>query len=437
MEPSEAPPQLRYENKLIDFDFSGDVRDGFETLARIFALRAVFDDELTSRPLRLSLRRVRFEQAADLMAQLTNSFWVAADERTFLVAPSTPAKRQRYEPQATRSISLAGTSPEQFNEIQQALKVLLEMRRVTPDTRSRTLTVRDTPARVALAERLVDSLLEASAEVEVDLQVLEVDLRRGRELGIVPPEQARILNIAAGLSTSQLQNILLGSALQTLTIPTIPPFVVFGGGRTRFAATLPGATANFSLLSSVVRQGRALTLRARHGQAATMHIGDRVPVIFVSFSSIFFSQQQQLLMQQGLFRNPVPAVQYQDTGVRVTVTPQVHSGREVSLKLEFEIILPTGSTFNDVPVFSERTLQQTLRLKEGETAVLSGILSGRETRQLEGTPGLYPVLGNRSRQNEETELVLLVTPRLLRPSPLDRPPAPPLYIGTEAHLRVR
>lgn len=433
---AETPPQLQPEAKEIDFDFSGDLREGFQALARAFGVRAIFDEELPPRSLKISLRKVRFETAADLAGELTGTFWVLVDARTILVAANTPAKRQAYQPQIAKTLSLAGTTPEQFNEIQQTLKLLLEIRRITPNARTRTLTLRDTPARVELAERLLDSLLEATPEVEVDIELLELDLRRARELGIIPPERAQTISVAQGLSQlqSQFQNLLLTSALQTLNIP---PFIVFGGGRTRYAATLPGATANLSLLTSLVRQARSLTLRAREGQTATFHVGDRVPVIFVSFQSIFLSQQQQQLIQQGLFRNAVPAVQYQDTGVRVSVTPHVHAGREVSLKLDFDVILPTGQSLNDVPVFSERSLEQVIRLKDGETALLGGIGSGSESRQLEGTPGLYPVLGNRSLQTEETELLLLVTPRLLRASPLDLSPPAPLYVGTEAYLRSR
>ena len=383
----------------------------------------------------------------------SQSFWAPVDDRTFLVAANTTVKRQQYEPQVSKTLLLAGATNEQLNEITQALKVLLEIKRVTPDTRTRTVTIRDTPARVAVAERLAQSFVEATPEVQVDITVLELDRRRSREIGLIPPEQAQILNLAQGLSTTQLLNILapLISGLQSLsatdlqnllsgtgtTALNIPPFILFGGGRTLFAANLPNAQANLSLLASAVRQSRSLTLRSRAGQAATMNIGERVPVIFVSFRSIFLSQQQQQLINQGVFQNPFPAVQYQDTGVNVSVTPWVHAGREVTLKMKFQIVLPTGQSFNDVPVFSDREVEHIIRLKEGETAVLAGLLSDSQTRQREGTPGLDALLSNRTRETEETELVLLVTPHLLRASPLDGPPPAPLYIGTEAFLRSR
>lgn len=452
-ETAEAPPRLAVPDNLIDFDYSGDVRGGFQALGRAFGVRALFDDELASRPLQVSLRKVRFEVAADILGQLTNSFWAPVDERTFLVAANTSAKRQQYEPQVSKTLLLAGATTEQFTEITQALKVLLEIRRVTPDTRTRTVTIRDTPARVEVAERLAKSLVEATPEVQVDITVLELDRRRSREIGLIPPEQAQILNLAQGLSPTQLQNILapLIAALQGLSATdlqnlltgtgtaalNIPPFVLFGGGRTLFAANLPNAEANLRLLESAVRQSRSLTLRARTGQTATMNIGERVPVIFVSFRSIFSSQQQQQLINQGVFQNPFPAVQYQDIGVNVSVTPWVHAGREVTLKMKFQIVLPTGQSLNDVPVFSEREVEHTIRLKAGETAVLAGLLGESRSRRREGTPGLDGLVSNRSRETEETELILLVTPRLLRLSPLDGPPPPPLYIGTEAFLRSR
>lgn len=451
-EMAEAPPRLAVADKLIDFDYSGDVRGGFQALGRAFGLRALFDDELPSRPLQVSLRKVRFEVAADILGQLTNSFWAPVDERTFLVAANTSAKRQQFEPQVSKTLLLAGATTEQFNEITQALKKLLEIRRVTPDTRTRTLTIRDTPARVEIAERLAKSLVEATPEVQVDITVLELDRRRSREIGLIPPEQAQILNLAQGLSPTQLQNILapLIAALQGLSATelqnlltggaqalNIPPFVLFGGGRTLFAANLPNAEANLRLLESAVRQSRWLTLRSRAGQTATMNIGERVPVIFVSFRSIFSSQQQQQLINQGVFQNPFPAVQYQDIGVNVSLTPWVHAGREVTLKMKFQIMLPTGQSLNDVPVFSEREVEHTIRLKEGETAVLAGLLAESRSRRREGTPGLDGLVSNRSRETEETELILLVTPRLLRLSPLDGPQPAPLYIGTEAFLRSR
>lgn len=447
---AEAPPRLAVPAKWIDFDYAGDSRGAFQNLARLFGLRVLFDDELAAKPLQVSLRKARFEVVADVLSQLSKSFWVPVDERTILVAPDTTAKRQRYEPEITKTLLAAGATTEQFNEILQSLRVLLDMKRVTSDTRTHSLTIRDTPARVEVAERLLHSLIEASPEVQVDLQVLELDLRRARQVGIVPPEKAQILNIAQGLSSAQLLQLLLqvtggttATQLQSLlsgagvSALNIPPFTLFGGGRTLFAANLPGATANLSWIASAVRQSQSLTLRAREGQTAKMNIGARVPVIFVSFSSSFFSPQQQQLIQQGVFQNPFPAIQYQDTGVTVSMTPFVHAGREVTLKLKFEIVLETGQSFNNVQVFSERQVEHTVRLKEGETALLTGLLADTETLTREGTPGIDALLSNRNRERNVTELVLLVTPHIVRASPLDEPEPPPLYIGTETFLRSR
>lgn len=428
----------------------------FEQLGKLYGVRVRVADDLPARPLRLELRQVDFPTALRVAAQLAGAFWAEQQDGSVLVAADTPENRQRYQPQVEKTFSLPGRTPEELTDVVRLLREVLDMRRIRPDPRSSTFTVRDTPFRLAVAEQLLAQLQEPPGEVWVDVLLLEVDREQAQRLGILPPDQAVAAHLGAGalvaqrtdveslLKTLQLLlqlGVLPEAVVSRITIAPaslkvlLPPFILFGGGGTTYAALLPGAELNLLRLARVTRSLRRFSLRAREGEEASLFAGDRFPVVFTTFSSSFISPIEQELRKRGIFIPPVPAVRYEELGLRVTVTPRLHPGREVSLSLKLDQKALTGQTFNGIPVLSNRALEQRVRLREGESLLLAG-LQGR-TREVTGagTPGLgsLPVIGRLFRRTapstQETELLVLVTPRIVRlPAP---EPVRALYVGTE------
>jgi len=442
----------------------GDARAVFEQLGEIYQVRLLVDEDFPAKKLTLKLTEVDFATALKLATELANAFWVRLDERTFLIAANTPEKRRQYEPQLVQTFSLAGSSPEELAEVVRLLREVFDMRRIQPDARTQTFTVRDTPERLALASELVAQLRGERGEVLLEALLIEVDRERARRLGLLPPQQAAMVHLGVGLvdfeQAKSLIEILrpllerglipeafLGVSLQTLLgalsmdpaalQAALPPFILFGGGATTFAATLPGATLNLMDIASVTRSLRRVSLRAHHAEEASILVGERFPVVMATFSSLFYPPEVLELIKRGLFIPPVPAVQYEDLGLRFSARSHLHAGGEVTLNLKLELRALTAASLNAIPILSIRTIEQSARLKAGETLLLSGFLGETREEVHRGTPllGSIPVIGHlfsrREPQRHDTELLLLLTPHILRPAVLDRAGLRTLYAGPE------
>lgn len=451
--------QLRPEVQL-----AGPAPQVFERLGTLFGVRVKVDPDLPARSLDLRLRNTDFAAALQVAAVLSQAIWVVQPDGTVLVAADTPEKRELLLPQVEKTFSLSGRSLEELNDAVRLLRELLDMRRIRPDPRSSTFAVFDTPYRLAVAEELLAQLPDDPGEVFVEVQILEVDRERALDVGLATPDRAVMVHLGAGaLVPSDLQSLveivqfllsqgllpedLLPAALRSVlaggivdpnqVAALLPPFIIFGGGGTSYAAHLPGAELRLRQLARVTRFWRRLSLRSRSGQEATLFVGERFPIIFTTFSTIFVPQIVEELIRLGQFVPPVPAVRYEDLGVKVTLNPRVHPAREITLTLKIDQTALTAQEVNGIPVIASRVLEQQVRLKEGETLLIAG-LRGTSTAMIhQGFPGLrsLPWIGSLFGRTVPTtrtnELLILVTPRLTRLPPKDLLTARALYVGTE------
>jgi Flp pilus assembly secretin CpaC len=163
-----------------------------------------------------------------------------------------------------------------------------------------------------------------------------------------------------------------------------------------------------------------MTLRASQGNAATMRIGTRYPILNATFAPIFNTPAIAQVIQNQSFIAPFPSFNYEDLGLIVKATPQVYRNGEVRLELNVEVKALGALSFNGVPVISNRMYTGTITVKDGESGVVAGMLQSSESYMLTGIPGVVhlPVLGtltsNRTKQKTETELLVLVTPHVTR-----------------------
>jgi len=436
----------------------------FEQLGRLFGVRVEVDADFPRRPLSLSLRDVDFADALRAAAEAGQAFWVVEPDGRVVVAENTAAKREAYQPQELRSFAFPGLTSEELNEAARLLRELLDMRRVRTDLRSSTLSVLDTPYRLAVAEHLLAQLPHDPGQITVEVLLLEVNRERALELGLLSPDNAFIVNVGAGLLLSRegeslrdallallergllpdllnqaaLQSLLSGGALDPSQLASlIPPLIFFGGGRTIYAAHLPSLELRLLQLASVARSWRQVTVRAGAGQQATTFIGTRFPIVFTTFSALFFPAIVQELIRRGLFVPPVPAVRYEDLGLRVTVTPRLHPKREITLALKLEDLALTGQEVNGIPVLSNRLVEHRVRLRSGESLLIAGLRQESHERLFSAVPllGSLPGIGSFFGRIEPTtrtsELIILVTPRLTRLPARELLLARTLYVGTE------
>jgi hypothetical protein len=306
-----GPVHLDYAQGKRNFDIRGDTQSAYNEIARQFGVEVAFDVDLRSRMVRFKIDDLDFPTALRIIGQQTGTFWRPLTKHLFIVAEDSQQKRKDYAPSVVRTVTLpASESNEQMTEIFRLVREITGITRADLDTRSGTITLRASPQAIAVATDLLDDLEKPVGELVLEIEVLEVDRNYERELGITPPQSTHVFTLSrqqvqealqsqqglidvitqvfgapaalAGLTATQIAS-LLGSG-QVSIGSLIPPLIAFGGGSTTFLATMPGATANFSSMLSLVRTGRRILLRAEDGKPATFFVGERFPVALAQFS---------------------------------------------------------------------------------------------------------------------------------------------------------
>lgn len=286
-------PQLKPQTGKRNLDLRGDTRTVYEQLASIFGLRVTFDPDLIVRNVRLNVEDLDFQNAAKVLATQTGTFWRPVNATLMFVAADTPDKRRQYDLEAEQTFPLSSAiSSEDATEVVRILRDITASTRIDLDTRARSITMRDTPERLALTGALIQQMERARGELMIEIELLEVDKNTARKLGVEPPTSQRLIALPPNL-LSQLTQANNLSALQTLLAgifgsaatggsssvsSLIPPVVAVGGGKSTFLLTLPSAAADFSDALSLVQTGRQALLRAQDGKPATLFVGERFPV---------------------------------------------------------------------------------------------------------------------------------------------------------------
>src|SRR6266436_2773052 len=279
-------PRLKTQPGRHTLDLRGDTRTAYEQLANSFGTKVTFDPDVVSRQVRMQLDNVDFNTAVSILGTVTGTFWRPLDAGLMFVAPDSPEKRRQFGLQAEQTFPLpSSASPEEMTELLRMLREITGTSRVDLDTSSHTISMRDSPERLALASELIHQVDRARGELMLDIELLEVDRNKAQQLGITPPSSAQAFLISpSDIRTLQgatdLNNALtiLGQLLSAKGLSSIPGFTLVGGGYTTFLLTLPGVAANFSDALTLVQSGRQVLLRAQDGKPATFFVGDRFPV---------------------------------------------------------------------------------------------------------------------------------------------------------------
>src|SRR6202050_3568926 len=312
-----AAPELQHEMHLghlpgkQNFKLRGKTQAAYEEIARRFGVQVAFDVDLRSREVRLDADDLDFATVMRLLGEETHTFWRPLTKHLFFVADDTPQKRKDYDISIVRTVLFSGTETnEQMTEMSHLVRDVAGITRSQLDTQSRTLTMRASPQAIALASGVIEDLDHPVGELVLEIEILEMDRDAERQLGITPPNSAKLYTIPSnavteaesglpgliavltqifgssalgGLNPTQLAG-LLGSG-QVNVGSLIPPLLAFGGGASTFLYALPGAAASFSDMLSLVRHGRRILLRAEDNQPATFFVGERYPVSLAQYSN--------------------------------------------------------------------------------------------------------------------------------------------------------
>jgi len=427
--PPEMKPTLHAPFSL---KMSNDAKIVFDTIGKLAGLTVVYDPDFPARRITVELNNVTVQQALEIAQLESKAFVKPVTENIIFVIPDQPQKRRDYEEQVVRTFYVSNTvSPQDLTEIQTGLRQLLDLKRIQQVNSQNALIVRDTPDKLLLAEKMIRDIDKAKPEVVVQVEVLEARTDRLRDLGILPGQKATIeINPNNSSSSSTTSNLTL-SQLRHLN----------GGS---YAVTLPSLTANAVLTDTNTKIIQNPEIRSIDGQTAKLKVGDRIPIATGSFSSGLGG------VAGGVAGGISPLVNtqftYQDVGVTIDLTPRVHPNRDVSLKLKVEV----SSHTSDVsiggitqPVISQRVIEDDIRLKEGEVNIVGGLIQRTESKTLEGWPGLarLPLLrylfSHDKKEYQEDEVLIVLTPRIVRIPEWTKANLRPLYSGSETNVQVK
>lgn len=432
----QQPPQLVPTNDepiTLSFARETPVRDIYRALGNAFGINIMFDQALKDDRVSIELKDVTAQDALERVMQAANHFYKPLDEHTIIVIPDNPQARRDYEDLVIRTFYLSNGDAEQVTNV---VRTMLEARNVFPLKALNAITIRDTADKVRIAEKIIEANDKAKSEVVVDVELLQLDLDKARNLGIVinaaPPSGTGTLQPLSAVTTTA------GTTLNALTSGTIDQLRGINSGLLSFS--IPNAT--YSALKTVGNSTLLANpeLRISEGEKATLHIGNRIPVPIGQFN---FGGTTNPTTGQ-----PVQSTsyQYQDVGIKVAIEPRVHHNREVTLKLTVEVSnqgpnAPGSSP--PQPTFITRTIESTIRLKDGETNFLAGLIQQNDTDSDDKTPflGDIPLIGrlftNNSKRTLRTDLILTMTPHIIRIPDITEDDVSPMWVGTQNNLSFR
>ena len=422
----QPPVQLEPDQKRTSFDLKDKVSVLYEKVAAEFGLGVIFDKDFDEdRDIRLVLDECDFVEAIRVLNEITLGFVVPVNSRLFLVAEDTQSKRTDLEPVATVIIPIPeAMTDEETQQLGQVVQQILEVKRLQVDRVRRQIVMRDTVHRVRLAQAIYDQLSHGRAEVHFDIDLLATNTNDQLDAGVRLPTSFPITNFSTVLQA--VPAIAMGA-----------PLVGFGGGKTVFGVAIGNAGLIAQRTLTSARSISRLQLRTAHGLPAEITIGERFPIINATFSAVVSNQQIEDNIAQGTLRQPFPSFTFEDLGITFSVTPNVHSAHEVSLEMEFEVQLLSGSSTNDIPILSNRQFTSSIRLRQGEVAMVTGmkIYERRANRSgmawLSEIPFLGKLFRDTSRQFNESDLVIAIQPRIVRLPPAEVARSDALRYGPE------
>jgi general secretion pathway protein D len=442
-----APPELKpVSEERINLKMTNDSRVVFETIAKLAGLSVIFDPDFTSRRISADLPNITLEEALDVVALESKSFWKPLTSSVIFVAPDNPQKRRDVEDEEVRTFYLANTlTPQDLTEIVTGLRQLLDLRRIQQVNSQNAIVVRDTPDKLALASKIIRDIDKAKPEVLIHVQVLTASVDRLRDLGVLPGQSVSL----AFTPTTAVQPNNTGSSSTSSTTGAVAAATQITLNNLRnlstadYSLTLPGATANAILTDNKTKIIQDPEVRVSDGEKASLKVGERVPVATGSFQA---GVGVGVGGGAGVV-NPLVNTQftYIDVGVQIDVQPRVHPDGDVSMKVSVEVSEIDGTSniggINQ-PVIGQRKVDHDIRLKDGEVSVLGGLIERTETKNVNGIPGLgeLPLIrylfSDNSNEVQENEVLIVMTPHVIRFPSISAENLRTLAAGTDSNARV-
>jgi general secretion pathway protein D len=414
---SNIPIVLRFKNEKIE--------KIYEALSKASGINFIYDERLEkTKSISIDLADVTFERALETLMLMNKHFYKVMDENTILIADDNQQKHKEHDDLVIQTFYLSNAD---VKDVQVLLRTLLDARQLAQNDRLNAITIRDTPDRVQVAQKIIESNDKSRSELIVDIELLEINRTLLQSLGIdlfgVGGGTGKSLNLTYGGGASvPLNNLdLLKQTGSYLLGP------------------IPGVVVNFLKTDADAQVIAKPQVRVSEGEKATVRIGDRIPIPTTTFNAA--------PTVGGTVGVPITSFTYQNVGINIDIEPRVHHNREISLKLKVEVSSLAGQVSAGAgisqPIIGTREIDTTIRLKDAETNLLAGLIREEERKSLSGVPGLsdIPLLrrifGNTETNIQQTDIVLTLTPHIIRIPDVTEEDLLPLWVGTESNIALR
>jgi general secretion pathway protein D len=439
-----GPVELRpISNTPITLRMTEDSKVIYTAIGKIAGLNVLFDPDYTSRRISIELNSVSLDQALEIVALESKTFWRPVTPNTIFVAADTPAKRKELEQSVVKTFYLGNvSSPNDLQDAVNTIRQILDVQRIQQVTTQNAIVVRGTPDQIAMAEKLLDDIDKPKPEVVLEIAVMQVRRDKARTLGIQPPTSATVQlapNVTSSTTSSATGsggNTVTGTTSTTTNNVTLNTLANLTAKD--FQVSIPAANFSALMTDANTKIIQDPQIRALDNQKATLKIGDRIPVATGSFQPGI----------GGVGINPLVNTQFQyiDVGVNIDVTPRIHADHEVTLKLTMEISSVTGNSniggINQ-PIIGQRRIEHEIRLKDGEVNLLGGILENSEQQSLNGYPWVskIPILkyffAQEQKQLSENEIVFAIIPHIVRGQDISKLNNQAVDVGTANVIELR
>jgi type II secretory pathway component GspD/PulD (secretin) len=438
--------RLRPTSGVQNVDFRGSSTELLRQFAQGFGITTVPDQGLTPRNIRIKLDNVNWETGSEILGRLCKVLIIPMNEHQVLLANDTEQNRRDLTRMSLRTFySLGGDAAQDLTDLTTALRILFDLRFITPNPAQGTIVVRAPQATMDAITHFLDYMQDDRPTVMLEVKVFQVSTTLSHDLGTSVPNTFTVFNVTSEVNSlvnsSSYQSIILAlqQAGQPVNASTIlaallasssstsssvlgQPFATFGGGLTLSGVTIPSTSLHLSTNKSLARTIDDVLLRAGHGKAATMKVGERYPIVSSQFSAT--SATSSLLSSLGLGSTasaasvPSPQFSYEDLGLVLKATPQVH-GKLVSLEYELTLRALGATDANGLPEITNREMKGSISTDDGESVVIAGLVDKGEIASINGIPllSMIPVLGKafsaETNNNTADELLVVMTPHII------------------------
>lgn len=427
-------PLIDLTTKLPSLKFnSASLRDILNFIATQSGINITYDQTFQDKAYSINLEDVTVEQALQQIMIANQLFYKVLNQKTLMVIPDTPTNRAKYDEMVLRVFYISHADATELNQTINSMMRIATMPVqpvVLPNKAANTITVRATAQVVDIIERLIRASDKPRAEVLIDIQILEVNRRRIKQLGLNLSQYALGGTFSPEVAPPNTSGGIPPGAPPPFNLNTISQ----GISTADFYLTVPTAVLRFLATDSQTKLIAKPQLRGAEGAKLTLNLGDEIPVVQTVFGAP---------VAGGFASIPQSSFTYRPVGINIEMTPRVTYEGDIRLEMSVEssALGPSVSVGGqDAPSFSSRKVTTTLRLREGESNLLAGLLRDDQRKILTGFPGIMnvPVLrslfGQTDNTIEQSDIVMLLTPRVIRTHELSAEDLAPIFIGTQANI---